>query len=130
MKALGMTGVSKSQISRLCDELDEQVNAFLSRPATGLEFGFRIPAVRERQPMAETVGSRNRLKAELCMATAGPAGRCGGVRAKLTASSGRTGQAVAKANESSTASCSGGAPQFVPALGLPATARADCQAGA
>jgi transposase-like protein len=35
VKALGMTGVSKSQVSRLCGELDERVGAFLSRPIEG-----------------------------------------------------------------------------------------------
>jgi putative transposase len=31
VKALGMSGVSRSQVSRLCAELDERVGAFLSR---------------------------------------------------------------------------------------------------
>ena len=31
VKALGMSGVSKSQVSRLCGELDERVGAFLKR---------------------------------------------------------------------------------------------------
>src|SRR5262245_63028963 len=35
VKALGMSGVSKSQVSRLCAELDERVNAFLNRPIEG-----------------------------------------------------------------------------------------------
>ena len=35
VKALGMSGVSKSQVSRLCAELDERVNAFLDRPLEG-----------------------------------------------------------------------------------------------
>jgi putative transposase len=35
VKALGMTGVSKSQVSRLCGELDERVGAFLNRPIEG-----------------------------------------------------------------------------------------------
>lgn len=35
VKALGMTGVSKSQVSRLCEELDERVGAFLNRPIEG-----------------------------------------------------------------------------------------------
>ena len=35
VKALGMSGVSKSQVSRLCGELDERVGAFLSRPIEG-----------------------------------------------------------------------------------------------
>jgi len=35
VKALGMTGISKSQASRLCEEIDERVNAFLERPLEG-----------------------------------------------------------------------------------------------
>ena len=35
VKAMGMTGISKSQVSRLCLEIDERVNAFLSRPIEG-----------------------------------------------------------------------------------------------
>jgi putative transposase len=35
VQALGMTGISKSQVSRLCVELDERVAAFLSRPLSG-----------------------------------------------------------------------------------------------
>lgn len=35
VKALGMTGISKSQVSRLCTEIDERVNAFLERPIEG-----------------------------------------------------------------------------------------------
>ena len=35
VKALGMDGISKSQVSRLCEELDEKVNAFLDRPIEG-----------------------------------------------------------------------------------------------
>ena len=35
VKALGMSGVSKSQVSRLCEEIDERVGAFLSRPIEG-----------------------------------------------------------------------------------------------
>lgn len=35
VKALGMTGVSKSEVSRLCGELDERVHAFLQRPIEG-----------------------------------------------------------------------------------------------
>jgi transposase-like protein len=31
VKAIGMSGVSKSPVSRLCGELDEQVGAFLNR---------------------------------------------------------------------------------------------------
>lgn len=35
VKALGMSGVSKSQVSRLCEEIDERVDAFLDRPIEG-----------------------------------------------------------------------------------------------
>ena len=35
IKAIGMTGISKSQVSRLCEEIDEKVKAFLSRPIEG-----------------------------------------------------------------------------------------------
>jgi len=35
VKALGMSGISKSQVSRLCAEIDERVNAFLTRPIEG-----------------------------------------------------------------------------------------------
>ena len=35
VKALGMSGVSKSQVSRLCGEIDERVTAFLTRPLEG-----------------------------------------------------------------------------------------------
>jgi putative transposase len=35
VKAMGMTGISKSQVSRLCVEIDEKVKAFLTRPIEG-----------------------------------------------------------------------------------------------
>jgi putative transposase len=35
VKAMGMSGISKSQVSRLCTEIDERVHAFLSRPIEG-----------------------------------------------------------------------------------------------
>jgi putative transposase len=35
VQAMGMTGISKSQVSRLCGEIDERVNAFLTRPLEG-----------------------------------------------------------------------------------------------
>lgn len=35
VKAMGMSGVSKSQVSRLCEEIDDKVNAFLERPIEG-----------------------------------------------------------------------------------------------
>src|SRR5579871_4726749 len=35
VKALGMSGVSKSQVSRLCEEIDARVKTFLDRPLEG-----------------------------------------------------------------------------------------------
>ena len=35
VRAMGMSGVSKSQVSRLCEEIDERVQAFLNRPIEG-----------------------------------------------------------------------------------------------
>jgi transposase-like protein len=35
VKALGMDGISKSQVSRLCGEIDERVQTFLGRPIEG-----------------------------------------------------------------------------------------------
>ena len=35
VKAMGMSGISKSQVSRLCEEIDEKVKTFLNRPIEG-----------------------------------------------------------------------------------------------
>ena len=35
VKAMGMSGVSKSQVSRLCQEIDERVTSFMNRPLEG-----------------------------------------------------------------------------------------------
>ena len=35
VKAMGMTGISKSQVSRLCEDIDGRVKEFLSRPIEG-----------------------------------------------------------------------------------------------
>ena len=35
VKAMGMSGISKSQVSRLCEEIDERVQVFLNRPIEG-----------------------------------------------------------------------------------------------
>ena len=35
VKAMGGTGISKSQVSRLCEDIDERVQAFLNRPIEG-----------------------------------------------------------------------------------------------
>ena len=35
VKAMGLEGISKSQVSRLCAEIDERVRTFLHRPIEG-----------------------------------------------------------------------------------------------
>jgi transposase-like protein len=35
VQAMGMSGISKSQVSRLCEEIDERVKTFLGRPIEG-----------------------------------------------------------------------------------------------
>ena len=35
VQSMGGTGISKSQVSRLCEEIDERVQAFLTRPIEG-----------------------------------------------------------------------------------------------
>ena len=35
VKAMGMTGISKSQVSRMCTEIDDKIGAFLDRPLEG-----------------------------------------------------------------------------------------------
>ena len=35
VQAMGMSGISKSQVSRVCEEIDERVKAFLDRPVEG-----------------------------------------------------------------------------------------------
>ncbi|MCP5112793.1 MAG: IS256 family transposase, partial [bacterium] len=35
VQAMGMTGISKSQVSRLCEEIDGKVHSFLERPLEG-----------------------------------------------------------------------------------------------
>jgi putative transposase len=35
VKAMGMSGISKSQVSRLCGEIDDKIKTFLNRPLEG-----------------------------------------------------------------------------------------------
>jgi len=35
VQAMGLSGISKSQVSKLCKDIDERGHAFLSRPLTG-----------------------------------------------------------------------------------------------
>jgi len=40
VKALGCDGISKSQVSRICQELDVVVEAFLGRPLDGGPYSY------------------------------------------------------------------------------------------
>ena len=53
VKAMGMTGISKSQVSRLCEEIDEKVKAFLEPPDRG-----RLAVSLDRRDLRE--GARER----------------------------------------------------------------------
>ena len=57
VKAMGMEGISKSQVSRLCGEIDERVQTFLNRPIEG-EHGDELgDEQRNReQPVDVTIG--------------------------------------------------------------------------
>jgi transposase-like protein len=35
VQAVGLSGISKSTVSKLCKDIDEQVGAFLDRPLSG-----------------------------------------------------------------------------------------------
>jgi len=41
---MGMTGISRSRASRLCEDIDQRVNAFLDRPIEGDWLHLRIDA--------------------------------------------------------------------------------------
>ena len=45
VQALGMTGITKSQVSALCRDIDERVKSFLERPLEGewLIYGWTPP---------------------------------------------------------------------------------------
>ena len=59
VKAMGMEGISKSQVSRLCVEIDERVQTFLRRPikASGRICGWMPPTSK---PGVITTSSRSR----------------------------------------------------------------------
>ena len=63
VKALGMSGVSKSQVSRLCEDIDDRVKTFLDRPIEG--------ALRER-----FCGGNRRLTARIGLRHPTQPGNC------------------------------------------------------
>ena len=63
---MGMTGISKSQVSRLCEEIDDRVKAFLDRPIEGdwpyLWLDATYVKVRQSQPGRLGGGDRRRRR--------------------------------------------------------------------
>jgi len=62
VKAMGMSGISKSQVSRLCEEIvceeiDERVNAFLSQPIEGPRSGQNVKRQRSCRSCGPISGS-------------------------------------------------------------------------
>ena len=65
VKAMGMSGISKSQVSRLCEEIDEKVKAFLdcqrrskNRPRGGAKVGHCGAGLRPPGGLKPERGSR------------------------------------------------------------------------
>ena len=95
VRALGMDGISRSEVSRICKELDREVDAFLNQPIEGehryvwLDVGWWHGARDGRAGVAERAGgsrcragSRSLTAARVRWAAtqpwaAGPAGRSG-----------------------------------------------------
>src|SRR5262245_1793435 len=50
VRTLGMSGISKSQVSRLCSEIDERVGAFVNRPLEGTATVERTATVEAPVP--------------------------------------------------------------------------------
>ncbi len=59
VKALVMTGITKSQVSRLCAEIDERVQAFLERPLEGLRSSLSVKRQRAVVAVAVSVDRRD-----------------------------------------------------------------------
>ena len=59
VKAMGMTGISKSQVSRLCGEIDGKIAAFLDRPLEG-EWPYIWLDATYARPAATVALSRSR----------------------------------------------------------------------
>jgi hypothetical protein len=53
-KALGVSGVSKSEVSRLCEELDERVGAFLICDSRRALDPAEEKRAAQRRPKSET----------------------------------------------------------------------------
>jgi len=64
VKEMGMSGISKSQVSRLCEEIDERVQVFIDRPIEGdwpyLWIDATYVKVRQAGPSSPTPASMRR----------------------------------------------------------------------
>lgn len=58
VKAMGGAGISKSQVSRLCEEIDERVNAFPNRPIEGSAAPLPTALPLDRRHLPEGQGGR------------------------------------------------------------------------
>jgi hypothetical protein len=69
VQAMGMSGISKSQVSRLCGEIDEKMKAFLARPVEGdwpyLWMAALVMQIRRRDAAEQFVKRRLELIASL-----------------------------------------------------------------
>ena len=79
VQAVGGSGVSKSDVSRLCAELDERVQAFLSRPLEGEWPYLRLDAEyvkarRDHGTVAVAVNTGGRAKCWVLMPLRGMLG--------------------------------------------------------
>ena len=65
VQAMGMSGISKSQVSRLCVEIDDKVQTFLNRPLEGDWPYLWLDAtyVKVRQPGRIVMTARSRASA-------------------------------------------------------------------
>ena len=48
VRGMSVNGVSESQVSRLCEEIDERVNALLGRPLNGAGPSIRLNATYDK----------------------------------------------------------------------------------
>ena len=68
IKALGCDGISSSQVSRICEQLDEVVDSFLGRPLDGGPYPYvwldgLTQKVREGGRIVKTIGSTEAMTA-------------------------------------------------------------------
>jgi transposase-like protein len=93
VQAMGLSGISKSQVSKLCKDIEERVGAFLDRPLDGewpylwldatypkVRDGGRIVSVAPGRRNGAAANADNRLLAGSAEDDGGP-GRAGGLRA-------------------------------------------------